>query len=102
MRELALLRYTEFEQELEPQLTQFAVERRRASDAAKPAPCIGRRRERGTRDRIDWPRLADASTMAAGSSKIPPLEDVTRLSQDVAERLAQPGGSARRSDALGS
>ncbi|MCI0335250.1 MAG: efflux RND transporter permease subunit [Planctomycetes bacterium] len=89
MRELALLRYVEFEHELEPLLTRFAIE-----DVVHRLQAAGE---------ITWPNggseqkeiesLTDSLTPKYGRWLVesPALEDVTHLSHDVAQRLAEVG-----------
>jgi Cu(I)/Ag(I) efflux system membrane protein CusA/SilA len=98
MRELALQRYLEFEHELGTQLTRFAVE-----------DLIRQWREAGV---LSWPagadeareidKLTDALTPTYGGwlAEAPALEDVTRLTQEVADRLASDGVLADRANAL--
>ncbi len=89
MRELALLRYKEFERELSPALTRFAVaETIRMMDRAQP---------------IAWPQEADKSaeierlskefTIKYGVwlAKNPAIEDAKGLAQDVAHALHEQG-----------
>jgi Cu/Ag efflux pump CusA len=85
MRELALARYREFERELAPQLTRFAVEdsvRRfhRADLLSWPA---------GVNEQTEIDKLVAELTPRHGSwlARHPALEDVTRLTQVVAQRL---------------
>ena len=86
MRELALRRYSEFEQDLETELTHFAVEATLDMiDAAK----------------LHWPAeqakaafVEQASSELAAEygpwlSRLPAQEDVSRLAQDVARRLKE-------------
>jgi Cu(I)/Ag(I) efflux system membrane protein CusA/SilA len=89
MRELALLRYREFERELEPVLTRFVLEEaiRRFRDA----------------EVLHWPadvnegaevsRLVEALAPEFGRplSRNPSLEDVTKLCQEAARHLATLG-----------
>jgi Cu(I)/Ag(I) efflux system membrane protein CusA/SilA len=89
MRELALRRYLDFEDELGPLLTRFAV-----------AETVRRFRMAGE---LRWPGNEDAEKqidelaqdLAPGFdrwlAKNPTLEDVTRLSEEAARRLAQTG-----------
>jgi copper/silver efflux system protein len=89
MRELALLRYGEFERDLELQLTRFAIE-----------DLVHRLQKSGD---LTWPPGADreqeiASLTHALTAKyghwlveLPTLEVVTRLSQDVAQQLSEIG-----------
>ncbi|HZZ81393.1 MAG TPA: efflux RND transporter permease subunit [Gemmataceae bacterium] len=89
MRELALRRYGEFEEELRPVLTRFAI-----ADVAR------RMREAG---HLSWPedsseeneinRLAAELTPNYGYwfAKTPSIEDTTALCQDVASSLSQMG-----------
>jgi Cu(I)/Ag(I) efflux system membrane protein CusA/SilA len=86
MRELALQRYREFEKELEPVLTRFAVEEtlRRFKDAALLhwPPTVHEQAE------VD--RLVEelAPQFGAWLSRNPALEDVTRITQAVARQQA--------------
>ncbi len=89
MREMALLRYVEFERALEPALTHFAVEDlvRRLKDAGQltwPA---------GTDETKQIETLSVALQPKYGQwlAKSPSLEDATHLSQDVAAKLAEVG-----------
>lgn len=89
MRELALRRYNEFEQELELRLTQFAVEKlvhdfQQSGELKWPA---------GTDERQVTSTLAATLTPKYGPWLVesPALEDVTQLSQDVAKHLADMG-----------
>ncbi len=98
MRELALLRYTEFERDLAPQLTQFTV-----------AEIVRRMEDAG---HLAWPRdrtkareiaaLASKLTPKYGTwlAKAPALEDVTRISRDVANQLAEIGAIDDRAASL--
>ena len=86
MRELALLRYTELERDLEPQLTRYAIAEtlRRMSDSGNlnwPP---------GTDEGAEINRLTDKLTPKYGKwlAKTPALEDVTQLVSDVANDLA--------------
>jgi Cu(I)/Ag(I) efflux system membrane protein CusA/SilA len=89
MRELALLRYVEFEQELESQLTGFAIEEvvRQLHDAGDLQWTSG------TDQRQEIDSLAQALTPSYGHWLVetPSLEDVTHLSQDVAQHLSEIG-----------
>jgi Cu(I)/Ag(I) efflux system membrane protein CusA/SilA len=92
MRELALLRYTEFESDLATELTRYAV-----------GETVGRIRETGN---LTWPRdvkeqaevdqLSKKLAPKYGTwlAKLPSLEDITHLSQDVANDLAAVGAVA--------
>jgi Cu(I)/Ag(I) efflux system membrane protein CusA/SilA len=89
MRELALLRYSEIEQDLSPQLTRFAVEEtvrrmREAGDLSWPA---------GTDEQAEIERLADKLTPKYGTwlAEAPAPEDVMQLSRDIAKDLAKIG-----------
>ncbi|HXG12011.1 MAG TPA: efflux RND transporter permease subunit [Gemmataceae bacterium] len=98
MRELALLRYREFERELEPILTHFAV-----------AETIDRIRRAG---RLHWPpgtdpdRIADELTRrltvehGQWLARNPAAEEVTRLTRTVAGHLATMGAIDSAADAL--
>src|SRR5262249_10420529 len=87
MRDLALQRYREFERELGSVLTRFVVEdtirRFRAADLLHWA------QDENERTEID--RLIEELTPQYGSwlSKHPALEDVTKLTRAVAQRLAE-------------
>jgi len=88
MRLLALERYREFERELAPVLTRFVIAEtvRRVRTAGHLGWSPGDAEEEGVID-----QLAHELTPAHGSwlAKNPVLEDVTRITQAVAERLAQ-------------
>jgi Cu(I)/Ag(I) efflux system membrane protein CusA/SilA len=98
MRELALLRYSEFEQELGPQLTRFAIE-----------DLIRQWKDAGV---LSWPTEADAEREVAKLTdslaptygrwlvEAPALEDVTRLAQEAADQLASEGVLSDRANAL--
>jgi Cu(I)/Ag(I) efflux system membrane protein CusA/SilA len=98
MRELALQRYLEFEHELGLQLTQFAV-----------ADLIRQWKDAGV---LSWPARADsereiakltdslAPTYGRWLVEAPALEDIMRLTQEVANKLASDGVLADRADAL--
>jgi len=98
VRELALRRYVEFEDELEPRLTRFAI--------AKAVSLI----RRGTKIEFSSPeaeeaelaRLAGELTPQVGPwfSRLPALEDVARLSEAVARALKLSGAIAADADAL--
>jgi Cu/Ag efflux pump CusA len=89
MRELASLRYTEFERDLGPSLTRFAIDEtiRRFQEAGK----------------LTWPEGVDgqdviddlsgtlSSKYGVWLAEAPAPEDVTQLSRDVARRLAEMG-----------
>jgi Cu(I)/Ag(I) efflux system membrane protein CusA/SilA len=89
MRELALMRYQEFERELGPVLTRYAV-----------SETIQRLRDAGD---LDWPasldeqqeidKLSQKFSPEYGTwlAKNPALEDVTKLTQEVAQWLKQQG-----------
>src|SRR4029077_11899908 len=89
LRELALLRYLEFERELEPVLTRFAI------------PDTIRRIQEG--GRVHWPdaqgeaghveRLTAKLNPKFGHwlARIPALEDVSELAQEVARDLHEEG-----------
>jgi Cu/Ag efflux pump CusA len=89
MRELALLRYRDFEQELGPVLTRFVLEEtvRRFRDAK----ILHWPPEANETKEID--RLAEALAPDYGMalSKHPALEDVTKLCQETARHLAALG-----------
>lgn len=89
MRELASLRYQEFERELSPLLTRFAVEEvirrcRQAGDLKWPE---------GVHEEQVLGELAQGLTSDVGPwlAKNPTLEDVIRLSRETARRLADRG-----------
>jgi Cu(I)/Ag(I) efflux system membrane protein CusA/SilA len=98
MRELASRRYQEFERELGPALTRFAI-----------AETVGRFRKAR---KLHWPEgveeakkldeLTDELTPEYGTwlAKHPALEDVSRLSRDVARRLNNMGALADPAAAL--
>jgi Cu(I)/Ag(I) efflux system membrane protein CusA/SilA len=98
MRELALLRYTEFQRELGPQLVRFAI-----------AEVVRHMREGGD---LTWPAgrdepqeidtLAGTLTPKYGSwlAEAPAPEDLVQLSQDVARHLAEAGAIADAVSAL--
>ena len=87
-RTLALQRYGDFERELQTTLTRFAV-----------AATIRRFRAAGDLrgfDKAAEDKIADLTTAMAARygkwlARTPALEDVTRLTRDVAERLAEEG-----------
>lgn len=98
MRELALLRYTEFERALEPQLTRYAVGQlldriQQAGELKWPA---------GKNEDQQITALTDVLTPKYGRWLVesPSLEDVTKLSQDVAQRLADLGAIPNQAQAL--
>lgn len=85
MRDLALLRFKEFERELSPELTGFAVaEAIRMMEDGQP---LGWSREVDKSSEVD--RLSEELTSKYGVwlARNPALEDVTALSQDVAQSL---------------
>jgi Cu/Ag efflux pump CusA len=92
MRALALQRYREFERELAPVMTRFSIEetvrRIRAGGRLKLAP--GKAEVEAMID-----QLARELSPVYGSwlAKGPVLEDVTRITQTVAERLAKHAGA---------
>jgi Cu(I)/Ag(I) efflux system membrane protein CusA/SilA len=98
MRELALRRYLDFEHELGPQLTRFAVEDliRQWKDAGVLSWPAGADSER------EITVLTDSLTASYGRWLVeaPALEDVTRLTQEVADRLASNGVLSDRANAL--
>jgi Cu(I)/Ag(I) efflux system membrane protein CusA/SilA len=87
MRELALHRYREFEGELSPALTRFAIDE------------VIRRIDRA--GRLHWPDGADGEAAALAArltpehgpwlAKAPAIEEIDRLSQEVARRLREVG-----------
>ncbi len=87
MRDLALQRYREFERELMPVLTRFIVEntvqRFRAANHLRWPTSVKEQEE------ID--KLAEDLTPLYGAwlSRAPALEDVTKITQAVAQRLAE-------------
>jgi Cu/Ag efflux pump CusA len=87
MRELALRRYREFERELGPMLTRLVVEEtvRRFRDAGLL------RWPEGVREQAETDQLVEELTPRFGGwlSKNPALEDVTKITQAVAQRLAE-------------
>jgi Cu(I)/Ag(I) efflux system membrane protein CusA/SilA len=90
MRELALQRYLEFEKELGPLLTRFAVEdtlrRFRTADLLKNIGTVTVR-ERFEQAEIDKLVQELAPLYGLWLSKNPALEDVTKVTQVVAQRL---------------
>src|SRR5262249_39120111 len=98
MRELALKRYQEFETELGPILTRFVVEE-----------TVRRFRAAGN---LHWPAGAEevmqldslAQKLAPGFgrwlAKSPALEDLSRLTRDIAEQLRQIGALDDPAEAL--
>jgi copper/silver efflux system protein len=98
MRELALQRYLEFEHELGTQLTRFAIEDlirqwTEASVVSWPA---------GADDAREIAKLTDslAPTYGRWLVEAPALEDITRLTQQLADHLASEGVLADRANAL--
>ena len=98
MRELALLRYQEFERGLGPELTQFAVEEvvrriERAGDMHWPE---------GTDGGKATEEIARALTPEFGRplAKNPSVEDVTRLCQETARRLKEAGAAGNPAEGL--
>jgi Cu/Ag efflux pump CusA len=98
MRELALARYVDFEDELEARLTRFAIDE------------VLRLIRRGTRvefasaeaEETALGRLAAELTPKLGPwlARLPALEDATRLSEEVAAALKSAGAIAPDADAL--
>jgi Cu(I)/Ag(I) efflux system membrane protein CusA/SilA len=89
MRDLALERYREFERELAPVLTRFVVtETMRRFEAAGDL-----RWPAGTDAEHETAALVEALAPRHGKwlAEHPPLEDVTRITQKVAEHLAELG-----------
>src|SRR3954452_10712156 len=98
MRELALLRYVGFEQDLEPKLTKHLVLEivRQMKDSSE----------------LTWPTATDEQKSVdeltaklqprygRWLAKLPSLEDVTHLSQDVAANLAEIGAIRNPAEAL--
>jgi Cu(I)/Ag(I) efflux system membrane protein CusA/SilA len=89
MKELALQRYNEFEKELTPRLTQFAIERlvhdlQESGELQWPS---------GTNKRQVVSTLTERLTPKYGPWLVesPALEDVTQLSQDIAKHLVEIG-----------
>ncbi len=81
MRELALLRYTEFERELAPQLVQFAIE-----------DCVRKWKENGSLSTDPVLATDDlVSRYGYWLVEAPSLEDVTELVRHVARQLEQNG-----------
>jgi Cu(I)/Ag(I) efflux system membrane protein CusA/SilA len=89
MRELALLRYREFERELGPVLTRFVIDetlhRFRAAGILQWPPDVDERAE------VDRLVKALAPDYGLALSKNPALEDVTKLCQEAARHLATLG-----------
>ncbi len=98
IRELALLRYTEFGRALEPQLTRYAIEqlvqRMQTAGALRWPP--------GKTEQQEITALTEQLTPKYGRWLVesPSLEDVTKLSQDVAARLAEGGAITDQASAL--
>jgi Cu(I)/Ag(I) efflux system membrane protein CusA/SilA len=92
MRALALQRYREFERELAPVMTRFAIEEtvRRIRAGGRLKWTTG---ESEKEEMID--QIARELSPVYGSwlAKAPVLEDVTRITQNVAERLAKNAGA---------
>jgi copper/silver efflux system protein len=98
LRALALLRYSEFERELEPQLTRFAVE--------ETVRLIGQ----GTNvtfestevEQAKLAALVDQLTLQFGPwlARLPALEDAQRLSEEVARALESASAIPAAADAL--
>ena len=86
---------SEFERELGPLLTRFAVDETIAPHARGRRPALAGRHGRRSGDRRTG-RQAHARSTAAGWPKHPALEDVTQLSQDVAKQLARRRARSRR------
>ena len=83
MRELALLRYSEFERELAPQLVQFVVE-----------DCLRKWKQNGALPVSTDPALVGSDLVSQYGywlAESPALEDVTALVRDVARQLEQTG-----------
>jgi Cu(I)/Ag(I) efflux system membrane protein CusA/SilA len=81
MRELALLRYREFERELGPQLTRFGVDQAmRFMFRKRPVP------DEATREKLAKQLEPD---FAAALAKHPALEDATRLAKETARFLVE-------------
>jgi copper/silver efflux system protein len=89
LRALALQRYREFERELAPLLTRFAVE-----ETVRRLQAAGDLRwPEGVRGPEELEKLAGELTPPFGSwlAKSPVLEDVTKITRAVAQRLADRG-----------
>jgi Cu(I)/Ag(I) efflux system membrane protein CusA/SilA len=89
MRELALLRFSEVERELGPQLTRYAImetlrQLRETGHFAWPAE---------TDQQSQFDKLTEKLTPKYGAwlAEAPALEDVTQLSRDIANELAEIG-----------
>jgi copper/silver efflux system protein len=89
MRELALLRYKEFEQELGPKLTHFAVvETVRMMDRGQPL----RWRDDGDKaSETEWLSRELVAKYGVWLARRPAIEDVTGLANDVAQALKTKG-----------
>jgi Cu(I)/Ag(I) efflux system membrane protein CusA/SilA len=98
MRELALLRNTEFEHELQPKLTRYLVEElvRHLSDSGDLHWSAGNDEER------EINALTEALSPKYGRWLVenPSLEDVTQLAQETAQRLAELGAVSDVASAL--
>jgi Cu(I)/Ag(I) efflux system membrane protein CusA/SilA len=89
MRELALLRYKEFEQELSPLLTQFAVsETIRMMERAQLLVWSDETNKSAESERLARDLVGDYGVWLA---KNPALEDVTALANKVAQSLKEKG-----------
>ncbi len=87
MRELALLRYREFDRELSPLLTRFVVaETMRRFKEAGDLPSLSEANQKKLVEHFTDELTPDYGPWLA---KIPALEDVTRISQHVAKELAR-------------
>ncbi len=89
MRELALLRYKEFEQELSPLLTRFAVsETMRMMERSQPLSWSDETSQSSAGERLAQDLVGDYGVWLA---KNPALEDVTALANRVAQSLKDTG-----------
>ncbi len=87
MRDLALLRYKEFEQELSPLLTRFAVaETIRMMDRAQPLALTLESDKSAETKRLSQELVGKYGVWLA---KRPAIEDVTELAHDVAQSLKE-------------
>ena len=89
MRELALLRYKEFEQDLGPLLTRFAVSQ--TIDLMERAQPLAWANETDKSSKIDRLSQTLVDQYGVWLAKHPALEDVTGLAQDVAHALKDEG-----------
>jgi Cu(I)/Ag(I) efflux system membrane protein CusA/SilA len=98
MRELALLRYREFERELGPLLTRFVIEE--TIERMGRAGVLSREQKDAARGRIDGLVCRLAPEYGPHLAKTPALEDVTRLTRSTARDLVEAGVLDSAVDAL--